>query len=45
MAAENLKKQTKKIKAISDKSHPPVNIENDVIIPIPDVKATEICKL
>ncbi|KAF2893465.1 hypothetical protein ILUMI_12708 [Ignelater luminosus] len=36
-AEENLVKQAKKMKATSDKSHPPANIGNNVTIPIPDV--------
>ncbi|KAF2887644.1 hypothetical protein ILUMI_18529, partial [Ignelater luminosus] len=36
-AAENLVKQAKKMKATSDKSHPPANIGDNVTIPIPDV--------
>ncbi|GBP21520.1 UDP-glucuronosyltransferase 2B1 [Eumeta japonica] len=36
-AAENLVKQAKKMKATSDKSHPPANIGNNVTIPIPNV--------
>ncbi|XP_045447725.1 uncharacterized protein LOC123656048 [Melitaea cinxia] len=36
-AAENLVKQAKKMKATSDKSHPPSNIGDNVTIPIPDV--------
>lgn len=36
-AAENLERQAKKMKASSDKSHPPANIGDNVTIPIPDV--------
>ncbi|XP_049886470.1 KRAB-A domain-containing protein 2-like [Pectinophora gossypiella] len=36
-AAENLEKQAKRMKASSDKSHPPANIGDNVTIPIPDV--------
>ncbi|XP_045451043.1 KRAB-A domain-containing protein 2-like [Melitaea cinxia] len=36
-AAENLVKHAKKMKATSDKSHPPANIEDNVTVPIPDV--------
>ncbi|XP_045450666.1 uncharacterized protein LOC123659494 [Melitaea cinxia] len=36
-AAENLVKHAKKMKATSDKSHPPANIGDNVTIPIPDV--------
>lgn len=36
-AAENLVKQAKKMKATTDKSHPPANIGDNVTIPIPDV--------
>ncbi|KAF2883688.1 hypothetical protein ILUMI_22483 [Ignelater luminosus] len=36
-AAENLVKQAKKMKATSDKSHPPANIGDNVTIPTPDV--------
>ncbi|KAF2887469.1 hypothetical protein ILUMI_18704, partial [Ignelater luminosus] len=34
---KNLVKQAKKMKATSDKSHPPANIGDNVTIPIPDV--------
>ncbi|XP_045456891.1 uncharacterized protein LOC123666917 [Melitaea cinxia] len=36
-AAKNLVKHAKKMKATSDKSHPPANIGDNVTIPIPDV--------
>ncbi|XP_045450426.1 uncharacterized protein LOC123659217 [Melitaea cinxia] len=36
-AGENLVKHAKKMKATSDKSHPPANIEDNVTVPIPDV--------
>lgn len=36
-AAESLVKQAKKMKATSDRSHPPANIGDNVTIPIPDV--------
>lgn len=36
-AAENLEKQAKKMKAASDKSHPPAKVGDNVTVPIPDV--------
>lgn len=36
-ARENLSKQAKKMKRISDATHPPVEVGDNVIIPIPDV--------
>lgn len=36
-AAHNLEKQAKKMKAISDKSHPPAKLGDNITIPVPDV--------
>ena len=36
-AAEGLQKQAKRMKQISDKSHPPLNVGDNVTVPIPDV--------
>ena len=36
-ALENLNKQAKRMKIISDATHPPVDVGGNVILPIPDV--------
>jgi hypothetical protein len=36
-AHENLNKQAKRMKTISDATHPPVDVGGNVILPIPDV--------
>jgi transcriptional regulator len=36
-AHENLQKQAKRMKLISDATHPPVDVGGNAIIPIPDV--------
>ncbi|XP_031332774.1 KRAB-A domain-containing protein 2-like [Photinus pyralis] len=41
-AAEGLRKQAKKMKSHSDKSHPPANIGDNVMIPIPDVDKSKV---
>ncbi|KAG8296007.1 hypothetical protein J6590_067122 [Homalodisca vitripennis] len=41
-AGEGLRKQAKKMKSHSDKSHPPANIGDNVMIPIPDVDKSKV---
>ncbi|XP_046677250.1 KRAB-A domain-containing protein 2-like [Homalodisca vitripennis] len=41
-AAEGLRKQAKKMKSHSDKSHPPANIGDNVMISIPDVDKSKV---
>jgi hypothetical protein len=36
-AHENLNKQAKRMKMISDATHPPVDVQGNIILPIPDV--------